>query len=892
MKSKILFGTFALAAVLFSTGCSEDEDYTIQSNPLLTENSVKTGSADVTPVSATLYGNVQGLESLNTGSYTVGFFYGNQEDQLSEKVMGTSGSSFSCTISGTHGQTIYYQAFVTLQGKVTYKGQIEHLLLTDVTAIALDASAITCNTATVAGQTTNLPSGAIVGATLSLNNEQEAVRGGLQVEGVAGAEFSIELKGLLPSTTYYYTVYADLGNGKVYGEIKDFTTSALEVDVNEDFVDLGLSTKWAKVNLGASSEAEFGGLFGFGDLSGVSTSIDPAEYAQGNIYKTAQDIANRSYGGKATLPTIEEFEELFTCCKVEWIEDAEKVGYKFTGTNGNSIFMPAAGSRTRSTIEGQGSIGRYLSGSINPTDNTYAMSFLFNSSSNARTTTPVYQALSVRPVTVAKNVKFDKSLLYKTWEIDIDTAGTYKTFPGPSYFYGTDDSWRTITNNEPMLGDSWCWDPDYAGNAWVVGSAKNCQGSIQFTADSVFVTHINAEGTQSVERGTYTLNEETKSITLKGATVLAPGNYDSDYVVSLTDDIKILSLTDASLQLMLIRKNDPCGLSINMIPQLEKYGYTAKLTCYGAGVNGDLSDGWNSAATTVAGGKTGSYSITFKTTEPRANGQVYVLDIEGFAEAYPNAFVRIDAIKADDKEVKFDANKFFYGNIENNGKFRVEMANIWGVGHNDGWNGLKDTPFSQAGGETTNETALAFNSTFQVDFTVVSLDANLSFTAKQTAVGLNADWVMPGNWGIENKNAIKVTFENNQYKLATTDPVALTINAADCENGTPANGAVNLVDITEIRSYFPGFSAELLSVVNDGTNVPFDATKLKVGDIEGNGNFRIELHNIWGSGTAADPAFGGAVEVAGNNCVTSLGFTTSSVYTIGNYSANLFPLPW
>ena len=75
MKSKILFGTFALAAVLFSTGCSEDEDYTIQSNPLLTENSVKTGSADVTPVSATLYGNVQGLESLNTGSYTVGFFF-------------------------------------------------------------------------------------------------------------------------------------------------------------------------------------------------------------------------------------------------------------------------------------------------------------------------------------------------------------------------------------------------------------------------------------------------------------------------------------------------------------------------------------------------------------------------------------------------------------------------------------------------------------------------------------------------------------------------------------------------------------------------------------------------------------------------------------------------
>jgi len=152
---------------------------------------------------------------------------------------------------------------------------------------------------------------------------------------------------------------------------------------------------------------------------------------------------------------------------------------------------------------------------------------------------------------------------------------------------------------------------------------------------------------------------------------------------------------------------------------------------------------------------------------------------------------------------------------------------------------------------------------------------------------------MPGNWGIETPNAVNVVLDSgtHQYKLESTDNLALTMTSNDTGEAVP-NGAVNLVDIVGIRSYFPGFTADLISVVNDGVNVPFTASKLKTGDIEGNGNYRIELHNIWGSGTASDPAFGGAATVAGNTVVTSLGFTTSSVYTIGNFSASLFEIPW
>lgn len=879
------------------TACSDSDDYGINTTPLLKDGSVVTGSADVTSTSATMHGTVAGLEGQAASAYTTGFYYGTTEDNLSERVLANSDAEFSASVSGMPGTVYYYQAFVTLQGKLTYKGAVNTLTLTDTKAITGDYKDLTANSVKLVGQINNTPTDAESGIVLSGVAGDERVRAGIRIPGVLGSDYEVEALGLLPATTYYYAAYVDLGLGVVYGETKEFTTPAKEFDVDNELVDLGLSTKWAKCNLGATKETEAGALLGFGDLTGYNTSIETSDYASGDIYRSQSDVVNKISGGKATIPTISEYEELFRCCKVEWMDQEGVAGYKFTGPNGNSIFMPAAGSRSQRTTSGVGTEGRYLSGSINASDPQFAMSYLFNQGGNGRSTTPVYQALSVRPVSVAKNVPFDKTMLYKTWEIDLTLDGEYQTFAGPTYFYGTDDSWRTITNGEPIVGDSWAWEADFAGNAWAVGgSAANCQGSITFNEDgTVEVKHVDADGKETVENGTYTIDEENKVITLKDANVLAPTNFTGDYVNNLKDNIKILSLTDKSLQLGVNRTDPsqgPCQLSINMVPQLEKYGYKANLTCYGQGPDGEPADAWASATITIPGGESavGTYTLTFNTTNPRTNGQVYVIDIDGFAEAYPNAFIKVDAIKADGNDVAFDANKFFYGNIEGGGRYRIEMANIWGCGHNDGWNGLKDTPFHPEGGETTNETALAFNSTFEVTFTIVSLDANLEFNAKQTAVGLSSPWAMPGNWGKEFPGAIKVVCDNFQYKLASADDFTMTLNADECD-GTPDNGAVNLVDVVGIRSYFSGFSANLKSVVNDGNNVPFDASKLILGDIENNGNFRIELHNIWGA-SVANPAFGGATVVEGNNCVQALGFQNSSAYTIGGFSADLFAKPW
>ena len=316
MKNKILFSIMAFVLGFCFTACSDD-DIAVNTTPLLKDGSVVTGSADVTSTSATMHGTVAGLESQAQSAYVTGFYYGVSQDNLSERVLANSASEFSATIAGMPGTVYYYQAFVTLQGKVTYKGEVSSLILTDSKAVTGDYKDLTATTVKLSGQIQQLPADAEVGIVVSGVAGDERVRAGVRIPGVLGSDYSIDALGLIPGTTYYYAAYLDLGQGVVYGDTKEFTTPAKEFDVDNDLVDLGLSTKWAKCNIGANSETDLGALVGFGDLTGYNTSINPEDYASGDIYKSAQDIANNVTDGACTIPTIAEYEELFRCCKVE-----------------------------------------------------------------------------------------------------------------------------------------------------------------------------------------------------------------------------------------------------------------------------------------------------------------------------------------------------------------------------------------------------------------------------------------------------------------------------------------------------------------------------------------------------------------------------------------------
>lgn len=861
MKNKILYGIMAFVMGIFMTGCSDD-DYSVNKNPLLDDSSVVTGSADVTATSATFHGTVKGLEDQAATAYATGFMYGDSETNLSEKASASSDAEFSATITGMPGQVVYYQAFVTLQGRLTYKGAVQQAVLTDAKAITGEVKDLTANSAVLQGSLQLAPSEAASGIVISGKEGQENVRAGVRImaSGI-NDNYEIKAEGLLPNTTYHYTAYLDLGNGTVYGEERSFTTPEAEFNPDEDLVDLGLSTKWAKYNVGATKATDLGGLFGFGDMTGFQTSLDLDNYASADIYKTDRDVANKVYGSWVTMPTIDEFEELFTECKKEWVEEDGVAGYKFTGPNGNSIFLPAAGTRTQGTVSGEGLNGYYLSGSINATDNKFAMAYSFDQNTSRRTTTPVYQALAIRPVSVAKNVKFDKTKLYNTWEFDLKPDESHYKFVGPVFFYGKDACWASYTNNQPVVGETTGWDAEYANiKSWAITDPNHCGGTMTFYMDEegndkVKVHQILADGSYKDSEGTFTVDAKGKTITMS-VDPLNPVEYQGGITRTDETKIKVMSLSDEALQLGVIRSSDGQLMIYNYVTSDVKNGYVAKLTAWGDGGN------WDGASTVVSGGSkaVGQYTVKLETTEARTNGKVYVLDLEGFAAKYPKALVRIDAIKADGQDLKYDANKFHYGDLEGKGNYRIELFNIWGTGT------AQNSPFRANGGPgEAGEPALAFNKTLEVTFTVVSTtsDGTGVYTPTFNAVrGWGEGEAQL--WGYNDGSTLKVvksdkgqySIENNQFDM--------TYEGSGFEGGT----IMTFVEIADLYGFFPGTHSTLDEFYLDGKAVSYD--KSKVVDANENPKYRLELFNCYAA-TKDNCAFG----VKDGDLMRELGFNKS-----------------
>ena len=861
MKNKILYGIMAFVMGIFMTGCSDD-DYSVNKNPLLDDSSVVTGSADVTATSATFHGTVKGLEDQAATAYATGFMYGDSETNLSEKASASSDAEFSATITGMPGQVVYYQAFVTLQGRLTYKGAVQQAVLTDAKAITGEVKDLTANSAVLQGSLQLAPSEAASGIVISGKEGQENVRAGVRImaSGI-NDNYEIKAEGLLPNTTYHYTAYLDLGNGTVYGEERSFTTPDAEFNPDEDLVDLGLSTKWCKYNVGATKATDLGGLFGFGDMTGFQTSINLEDYASADIYKTDRDVANKVYGSWVTMPTIDEFEELFAECKKEWVEEDGVAGYKFTGPNGNSIFLPAAGTRTQGTVSGEGLNGYYLSGSINATDNRFAMAYSFDKNAARRTATPVYQALAIRPVSVAKNVKFDKTKLYNTWEFDLKPDESHYKFVGPVFFYGKDACWASYTNNQPVVGETTGWDAEYANiKSWAITDPNHCGGTMTFYMDEegndkVKVHQILADGSYKDSEGTFTVDAKGKTITMS-VDPLNPVEYQGGITRTDETKIKVMSLSDEALQLGVIRSSDGQLMIYNYVTSDVKNGYVAKLTAWGDGGN------WDGASTVVSGGSkaVGQYTVKLETTEARTNGKVYVLDLEGFAAKYPKALVRIDAIKADGQELKYDANKFHYGDLEGKGNYRIELFNIWGTGT------AQNSPFRANGGPgEAGEPALAFNKTLEVTFTVVSTtsDGTGVYTPTFNAVrGWGEGEAQL--WGYNDGSTLKVvksdkgqySIENNQFDM--------TYEGSGFEGGT----IMTFVEIADLYGFFPGTHSTLDEFYLDGKAVSYD--KSKVIDANENPKYRLELFNCYAA-TKDNCAFG----VKDGDLMRELGFNKS-----------------
>jgi hypothetical protein len=142
----------------------------------------------------------------------------------------------------------------------------------------------------------------------------------------------------------------------------------LREKVEPEYVDLGLSVKWATFNLGASAPEEYGDYFAWGETE-PKAKYGWAQYKWGNGENKAltkycnkaaygedgftdnltqllpeDDAAHVNWGGNWRMPTAAEFDELINNCTIEKSTVNGVNGYLLTSKiNGNSIFLPMAG---------------------------------------------------------------------------------------------------------------------------------------------------------------------------------------------------------------------------------------------------------------------------------------------------------------------------------------------------------------------------------------------------------------------------------------------------------------------------------------------------------------------------------------------------------------------
>lgn len=875
MKRKIYIGMLALAMGLSFTACEDEEEYSIATKPLLNESSVVTGSSDVTATTATFNGTVSGLESLKASSYVMGFYYGNSDKALTESVVATaSENGITATIEGLQNNTtLYYQAYVTLQGKLTYKGEVKSLVTTNAKVSTLDATSIDYASAVLGAKYTDAPANAISGVVVALSEDVETVRSGLVVASpkAFSNDLSMTVDGLLPNETYYYAGYLDLGSGKVYGDVKSFTTSEHDFDLDNDLVDLGLSVKWARYNVGAKSETDLGGLFGFGDLTGLNNSIEPADYANADVYKTASDIVYKATGGKATLPTAADFEELFSLCTSEWVEQDGVAGYKFTGPNGNSIFLPAAGSRTINTISNEGVKGCYATGSSNTGNTAFAVSYEFSKGMNSRETAPVYEALSVRGVSVAKNVPFKKELLCRKWYLD-NGQGEDKiqhVFEGPFTQWGITDSWATVSNGQPNIEQSIHWEMG-TNNGWIGYTYGYDYGYMEFAEDGTFtvmrLSDVKDEAGNVVkidtleETGKYTVDELNKTITVD-VDVLAA----ETWLPSKKGTLKILSLTEDGLQIMLDAGDNTYGYSLNYYSEAKRLA-DESVVAYLNVANSSWGGSWDYVLERISPANlAGAHTFTY--TGATTDVMVFTLDFAKMLSKYPNAIVTVTDMKCDGESIKFDASKFFYGDIENNGKYRIEFFNIFGKGSADG--AVLESPFSAA----TNvgaEPAVNFTSTLEITCFI-----SLEPTFTPNLITINPSW--GGTWGYNEGASFTVSVDEN--KKLTMSETAFDIKYSSADHA--AGSIMTFIEVADFYGLFPGAHATLETLyIDDAEVIGWDKTKV-VDSMEGT-KYRLELFNCYGA-TKDACAFGVRV----GDVISELGFT-SSIRTKFQFNS-LFP---
>ena len=419
MKRKVIYKVNIMAlfvflpVMLFMCKNSKYSDFIINDaegiqepiTPTVTTNEV----TDITITSAICGGNVIAAGGAEVTARGV-CWSTSQNPTISDSLTIDDGGigSFTSNITGLNAGTTYYVRAYATNSEGTSYGSRKSFTTTQhyepPTVTTNDVTGITETTAVCGGNVTADGGAEITARGVCWSTSQNpTISDSHTTDGSGTGSFTSNMTGLTENTVYYIRAYATNSYGTSYGSQKSFTTND---QINgHDFVDLGLSSglKWATCNIGASSASEYGDYYAWGETTTKSnySSWNCVTYGQqiGDISGNPQyDAARANWGGTWRMPTKVEFEELINNCTWTWTSEGGYNGYRVTGPNGNSIFLPAAGYRYGTSLYYAGSNGRYWSSTPYETSTQYAYSLYFSSDYHDTRWRYRHYGLSVRPV--------------------------------------------------------------------------------------------------------------------------------------------------------------------------------------------------------------------------------------------------------------------------------------------------------------------------------------------------------------------------------------------------------------------------------------------------------------------------------------------------------------
>tara|TARA_R110002050_G_scaffold1281_3_gene9238 strand:+ start:47047 stop:48897 length:1851 start_codon:yes stop_codon:yes gene_type:complete len=414
----------------------------------------------------------------------------------------------------------------------------------------------------------------------------------------------------------------------------------------------------------------------------------------------------------------------------------------------------------------------------------------------------------------------------KTWYLDLNAEGVSKYFGGPLSFSGNELGWQKECLGNEDDGLCWIWEPEWAGNEWIADAGN--YGSMTFSLNGGPFIEVNHTLTTSrgTENGTYFLDADAHTLTLTDAAVLQNSWGAND--VSDWSNYRILTLTEDAMQLAAFH---------NSKEELVIFNFISK----------EYSDNW----------------VPQDVPDPDP-----AIDLNGGT---------VDDLLS----VTTTTSKTW--SLSPDSPFNWTDLN--GTFLND-WNAVEDYPdwagFTAADQATVVKNKIAFSN----DGTVTTIDSNDvemagTYVSEEgtniiTFSDITPAFPIGGSW------ATVATTAQNQWKIVKTAATGTTVT--DIWFGKR----------DEEKSEYMVFHFVLEDGVVEvpeetGTEISFDNSKLVIGDLEGNGNLRLELYNEYGSTQSnaplntSDLVFNTSIEVT----FTLAGITLNSG-AVGSYDTSIY----